>query len=236
MKRIVNFLLVVAVAALAVVSCNKPSATPNKNDQNTEDNNGGQDTEEEVKLAVDGKFGEWKDITPVEGEDGLLLMKAQMTDEKLFFYIEAEVASMENDPVTYANYLDLYFDCNLGGTEKVTYWGGEGEEAGVTYDAIVEIWLMQNGKASMANWFDGGFAGRGKIEDGVYKGEFSLGRADKTRTDKTVFENPLKAKVIYFGAHLKDQYVTVEDGAEQWNGGETIGFAPAQGEDLARIK
>ncbi|MBQ9411412.1 MAG: hypothetical protein IJU21_07375, partial [Bacteroidales bacterium] len=150
MKKTVKFLLVAAIAAFTVVSCNKPNTPANKDNKENNENNEGGDTEEEVKLAVDGKFGEWKDIAPVEGEDGLLLMKTQMTDEKLFFYIEADITTMENDPVSYANYLDIYFDCGAGGTAgKVTYWGGEGEDAGVTYDALVEIWLMQNGKASM---------------------------------------------------------------------------------------
>lgn len=226
MKKIVSFLLIAAVAALVVVSCNKPAATPNKNnDQNKENtNDGGDEPEEDAKLAIDGKFGEWTSIDPVEGGDGLLLMKAQMTEDVMYFYIEADAAALYVDDCSFANYLTLYLDCG-NGAEALTYWGGE---EGCTYEIAFQIWLMQKAKASMANW-DAGFKGRAKIADGVYKGEFCLSRNTEA----------LKSKVIYFGAALTDQYVEYpEDGASEgeWMAGEVIGLCPEQDEDMAKLK
>lgn len=229
MKKVAKFLLVVAVAALAFVSCKKDNAPVNNQnkDNQEQEKDKDKDTEtpvEEVKLAVDGKFGEWAAIDPIEGEDGVLLMKTQITDDKLFFYIEADVNRLYVDDCSFANYLTLYIDCGEG-ANKITYWGGE---EGVTYDVVFQVWLMQKAKPNMANW-DTGFSGKAKIEDGVYKAEFGFSRA----TDQ------LKSKILYFGANLVDQYVEYpEDGASEgaWIAGEDVGFAPAKGEDLARIK
>ncbi|GEM_PF-6884685 len=228
MKTNLSFLFVAAVAAFVSVSCSKPNnptKQDNKDNQEQKDDKGDETpVDEPAKLAVDGKFGEWKDIAPIEGEDGILLMKTQTTDEKLYFYIEADVNSLYVDDCSYANYLTLYIDCG-DGANKISYWGGE---EGATYDVVFQVWLMQKAKANMANW-DTGFSGKAKIEDGVYRGEFCFGRA----TDQ------LKSKVLYFGANLVDQYVEYpEDGASEgaWIAGEDVGFAPAKGEDFARIK
>lgn len=227
MKKTAKFLLVAAVAAFTLVSCNKPATTQKDNKDNQEQKNNGDETEqpaEEVKLAVDGKFGEWADIAPIAGEDGILLMKTQTTDEKLYFYIEADVNSLFVDDCSYANYLTLYIDCG-DSANKISYWGGE---EGATYDVVFQVWLMQKAKATMANW-DTGFAGKAKIEDGVYRGEFCFGRA----TDQ------LKSKVLYFGANLVDQYVEYpEDGASEgaWIAGEDVGFCPEREGDMERIK
>ena len=228
MKKVLSFLFVAAVAAFVLVSCSKPK-TPAKQDKDSKEQDsgkedGGNQDEEEVKLAVDGKFGEWKDIDPVGGDDAILLMKTQMNDQKIYFYIEADVNSLYVDDCSYANYLSIYIDCGEEST-PITYWGGE---EGCTYDVLFQVWLMQKAKANMANW-DTGFSGRAKIEDGVYKGEFCWTRA----TDA------LKSKVLYFGASLTDQYVEYpEDGATEgaWMPGDDIGLAPSKGEDMARIK
>lgn len=230
MKKVFKFFLIAAVAALTVVSCSKPATTNKKEnkdnqEQGNDNNNNGNEDEtpaEEVKLAIDGKFGEWTVVDPVGGEDGVLLTKAIFTDDKLFFYIEADANALLQDNVPYANYLTLYLDCG-GGASTITHWGGE---AGTTYDVTFQIWLMQGGKATMANW-DTGFSGKAKLADGVYKGEFCLGRATES----------LKENVIHYGMLLTDQYVDKdEDGGEIWEAGEDIGLSPEKGEDMAVIK
>ena len=243
MKRIFKFSLVALVAALAIVACTKNTNPEQKDDQKEEqkeeekkdeekkddekkDDDG--QKEEEVKLAVDGKFAEWESIDPVAGDadlNGIILMKTQVTDASLFFYIEADASLLNTEKVPYANYLTLYLDCNGDGAEKITYWGDK-EEGGVTYDKAFQIWLMTNGTGAMANW-DTGFAGKGKIEEGVYKGEFCLGRADDL----------LKSKVMFFGAMVTDQSVEKNaEGGEEWVPGDTIGICPAQEEDMAPVK
>ena len=182
-----------------------------------------------LPFAVDGDFSEWESIAPVAGDadvDGISLMKTHVTDASLFFYIEAATPQMCTENVAFANYLNLYLDCNGDGRlGKVTYWD-DPEGSGVTYDKIFQIWLMTNGAAAMANW-DTGFAGKCKIEDGMYKGEFCLGRDD----------NLLRSKVMYFGAKLTDMYVVMnDDGSEEWKQGNTIGICPAQGKSLSRVK
>jgi hypothetical protein len=229
MKKVLSFLFVAAVAAFVLVSCSKPK-TPAKQDKDSKEQDSGKEDEgkpqdeEPAKLAVDGKFGEWADIAPVEGEDAIILMKAQMDDSKIYFYIEADAQSLCNEDSSYSNYLTIYIDCGSD-SSSITYWGGE---EGCKFDVAFQVWLMQKAKASMANW-DTGFAGRAKIEDGVYRAEFCWSRA----TDM------LKESPLYFGAYLKDQYVEYpEDGASEgaWIDGEDVGFAPAKGEDMARIK
>lgn len=230
MKKIFKFLLMAAVAGIAIVACNKPNTPAKENDKGKDE---GQDQKEEAKLAIDGKFDEWESVTAVAGDAdyGLLLMKAQMDDNKLYFYMEVDAQDMCMEESSYSNYLTLYLDCGKGGSEKISYWGGE---EGCSYDVHFSIWLMQETKANMANW-DKGFAGKAKIVDGIYKAEFCLGR---TSDDEAVAE-ALKAKAIYFGAALTDQYVEhPKEGEEegQWMGGEEIGLAPAMDEDMAPIK
>jgi len=230
MKRIVNFLLVALVASLAIVSCKKstvPASKPSGGDQEGGSGSGQVDPQpEEVKLSVDGKFGEWADITPIVGDEessAILLMKTQTTDAKLYFYIEADAALLETDAYAYANYLTLCLDATGSGSESITYWG---EEGGSAYDLSTSIWLMTNGKAIMASW-DYGFVGKAKIDGGIYKAEFAL-----TRSTHEAFAS----KEIYFGAYLTDQAVEDDGGSEVWLDGETIGYAPALGEEMARIK
>ena len=227
MRKIARILLFVFVMALAVVACKKntvPQKQQETKEENKENNN---EQTEEVKLAVDGKFGEWADVSAVDGDEelsGLLLMKTQVTDSKLFFYIEADAELMDTDAVPYANYLTLCLDCGDAGSEKISYWGGE---TGAAYDMSISIWLMTNGRANMAAW-DYGFTGKGKIDGGIYKGEFSLNRSSDER---------LKSKSIYYGAYLTNQTVEKDDeGNEVWLEGITIGVAPAQGEDMAKVK
>ena len=229
MKKVLSLLFVATVAAFVIVSCTK-AKTPAKQDKDSKEQDSGKDDggktddEGEVKLAVDGKFGEWKDIEAIEGEDAILLVKTQMTEEKIYFYVEADVNSIYVDDCSYANYMSIYIDCGDGAT-PISYWGGD---EGSAYDVLFQVWLMQKAQAKMANW-DTGFAGKAKIEDGVYKCEFCFGRA----TDQ------LKSKVLYFGISLTDQYVEYpEDGASegQWMAGEDIGLAPAKDEEMVRIK
>ena len=128
MKKVLSFLFVAAVAAFVLVSCSKPK-TPAKQDKDSKEQDsgkedGGNQDEEEVKLAVDGKFGEWKDIDPVGGDDAILLMKTQMNDQKIYFYIEADVNSLYVDDCSYANYLSIYIDCGEGAT-PINYWVGD---------------------------------------------------------------------------------------------------------------
>ena len=131
---------------------------------------------------------------------------------------------MDTDAVPYANYLTLCLDCGDTGSEKISYWGGE---TGAAYDLSISIWLMTNGRANMAAW-DYGFTGKGKIDGGIYKGEFSLNRSS---------DELLKSKSIYYGAYLTNQTVEKDDeGNELWLDGDTIGVAPAQGEDMAKVK
>ena len=182
-----------------------------------------------LPFAVDGDFSEWDSIAPVAGDaelKGISIMKSHATDASLFFYIEADASLLNTEKVPFANYLTLYLDCNGDGEAgKVTYWD-DPEGSGVTYDKTFQIWLMTNGTGAMANW-DNGFAGKGKIEEGVYKGEFCLGRAD----------NLLKSKVMYFGAMVTDQSVEKNsEGGEEWVPGDTIGICPAQGKSLSRVK
>lgn len=227
MKKITKFLFVAALAALTVVSCGKkdPEPKPNENNEENQDPKPNENEEEEVKLAIDGKFAEWADVKTIEGSDGLLLMKTQVTDTDLYFYMEVDAEQMITDKVPYANYLSLYFDCEGEGTGNVSYWG---DEAGSNYDVLEQIWLMQNGNVSLANWSLTGLKGKGKIDGGVCKLEFSFSRSSS--------EGLFKAKNIYFGAGLTSQYVEKEEGNEVWIEGETIGLCPAKGEDMAKVK
>lgn len=220
MKKIAKFMFVAAVAAFALVSCEDKNPVPNKED-NKEENK--EEPKEEAKLAVDGKFDEWANITPVEGQDAILFTKTQVDDKKLYFYIEADASLLETDNVPFANYLHLCLDCGGDGTEKLAYWGGE---EGCTYDAMYQIWLMTNGTASMANW-DAGFAGKAKLDNGIYKCEISI-----DRSANELFSN----KIIYYGIYVTDQTVETEDGQEVWLGGDLSGMSPVQGEEMAKVK
>ena len=226
-------MLVAFVASLAFVSCDKkdqPQKEKEKEKEEQKEEEGNKEQEgtqepeqEEVKLAIDGKFGEWADIEAVEGDgDLLLLTKSQSDVNKLYFYLEADAALMENGKYAYANYLDLYIYCGEGSAGSVSYWGGE---SGSSYDALYEIWLMQKGAASLANW-DTGFAGKGKIEDGVYKAEISI-----ARTANDLFKN----KGIQYGLHLSDKYCDTSSGEEVWVDGELSSLAPVEGEVMATM-
>lgn len=238
MKRIAKFLLMAAVAGLAIVACNKPnSPSKNENKDQGQDQDKGQNDPGEPKLAIDGNFDEWESVATVAGDSdySLILMKAQMDDSKLYFYLEADASDMYMEDSSYSNYLTLYLDCNQDGAEKVSYWGGE---EGFAYDVTFQIWLMVDAKAKMANWWSGGFSGKAKIVDGIYKAEFSLGRSSKNQDDAAIAE-ALKSKAIYFGAVLTDQYVEhPEPGQDEgaWQDGEEIGFAPALEEEPAPIR
>lgn len=228
MKKIAKLFLLAAVAAFALVSC-KGKDNPVKPDDKQENpsggdqNGGGEKQEEEIKLAIDGKFGEWDAIAPVEGENVILLTKTQTDENKLYFYIEADAEEMETDNIAYANYLHLYFDCGGDGAESVSYWGGE---TGSTYDIMYEIWLMTGGNATISQWYSGVVA-RAKISDGVYRAEISI-----ERSSNELFAS----KIIYYGAALTDTYVDTSEGGETWLGGDLIGLCPAQGEDMAKFK
>lgn len=228
MKRIVKFTLVALVAALSVLACKKNTVPEKTQDTTQDDKKQNEEVVEEIKLAVDGKFTEWSEIAAIKADEdvpGILVMKTQMNDSKLYFYIEVDAAMLDVDDAEYANYLTICFDCGGDGAEKITYWGGD---AGAAYDFNVSIWLMQKGKANMACWWDGGtVTGKGKLADGIYRAEFSFPRTDK---------NLLKSKEIYFGAYLTNQTVVKEEGEEQWLDGETIGICPAKGEDMAKVK
>lgn len=222
MKKIAKFMFVAAVAAIALVSCKDNNPVPNKENENKENENN-QGKQEEAKLAVDGKFDEWTDITPVEGQDAILLTKTQVDDKKLYFYVEADASLLETDKVPFANYLHLCLDCGGDGTEKISYWGGE---EGSSYDAMYQIWLMTNGTAAMANW-DTGFSGKAKLDNGIYKCEISI-----DRSANELFSN----KIIYYGIYVTDQTVETEDGQEVWLGGDLSGLSPIQGEEMAKVK
>lgn len=225
-------MLVAFVASLAFVSCDKkdqPQKEKEKEKEEQKEEEGNKEQEgtqepeqEEVKLAIDGKFGEWADIEAVEGDGAILLTKAQADANKLYFYLEADLALMENEKFAFANYLHLYISCTPDATESVSYWGGEG---GSTYDVVYQIWLMQNGAATLANW-DTGFAGKGKIEDGVYKAEIAYPRSAN---------EAFKAKVVQYGLYLTDAFCDTSSGSEEWGGGEYIGQAPVEGEDMASV-
>lgn len=220
-------MLVTSIAALAFASCAK-NDQPQKEDQKEQEGKeegkeeGNKEQEEEVKLAVDGKFAEWADIAAVEGQDALLLSKTQSDANKLYFYLEADLALLNNENVGYANYLSIYLDCNGDGAGTAPYWGGE---EGSSYDVVYQIWLMTKGAASLSNW-DTGFAGKGKIENGVYKAEISF-----PRSANELF----KSKTIHYGMHLTDQYVDTSGGGEDWIVGELDSFSPVEGEDMAKM-
>ena len=225
MKRVFKFMLVAAVASLALVSCkknNQPNKEKEKENEEQEDPNKEKEVDEAIVLAVDGKFGEWADIAGVEGEDAILLTKAQADDKKLYFYVEADVALLETEKFAYANYLHIYIDCGEG-TESTSNWGGE---EGCTYDALFEIWLMQGGVAKVAQWY-AGVSGISKIDNGVLKAEFGIDRSSNEL---------FKSKTIWYGISLTDTFCDTSSGAEEWGGGELIGIAPAQGEEMAKLK
>ena len=232
MRSVFKFMLVAFVASLAFVSCDKkdqPQKEKEKEKEEQKEEEGNKEQEgtqepeqEEVKLAIDGKFGEWADIEAVEGDGAILLTKAQADAKKLYFYLEADLAEMVNEKHDFANKLYLCLDCG-GGANSIGYWGGE---EGCSYDAMYEIWLMTNGGTTMANW-DTGFAGKAKIEDGVYKAEIAY-----PRSANEAFE----AKTIWYGIYVTD---TICDGSypdEVYGGGDLIGLAPAEGEDMAKMK
>jgi len=225
MKRVFKFMLVAAVASLALVSCkknNQPNKEKEKENEEQEDPNKEKEVDEAIVLAVDGKFGEWASIAAVEGEDAILLTKAQADDKKLYFYVEADVALLETEKFAYANYLHIYIDCGEG-TESTSNWGGE---EGCTYDALFEIWLMQGGVAKVAQWY-AGVSGISKIDNGVLKAEFGIDRSSNEL---------FKSKTIWYGISLTDTFCDTSSGAEEWGGGELIGIAPAQGEEMAKLK
>lgn len=226
MKKIARILFVAAIASVALVSCKKdqkPAKDNNQEQNQDQDQNQGQD-QEEVKLAIDGKFGEWASISPVEGQDAILLTKTQVTEKKLYFYMEADTADLLTDKYAFANYLHLYLDCGGDTAEGVSYWGGE---TGASYDIVSEIWLMQNGAANTTSFSGYGFSGKAKIENGIFKIEFSL-----DRSSNELLEN----NILYYGMALTDTYCDTSSGSEQWLGGELTGLAPAQDSDMAKVK
>lgn len=225
MKRVFKFMLVAAVASLALVACKKDNNPNNKEKEKEEqkdDPEKEKEPEEEVKLAVDGKFDEWASVAAVEGEDAILCTKTQTDDKKLYFYVEADVALLETEKFAFANYLHIYIDCGEG-TESTSNWGGE---EGCTYDALFEIWLMQGGVAKVAQWYTG-VSGISKIDNGVLKAEFGIDRSSNEL---------FKSKTIWYGISLTDAFCDTSSGAEEWGGGELIGIAPAQGEEMAKLK
>lgn len=223
MRKVFYFMLAAFIASFAFVSCNKNEEPKKEEEEQKEQEEEKNKEEEEVKLAIDGKFGEWASVAAVEGQDAIILTKAQADDKNLYFYLEADLASMETEKISFANYLTLVLDCSGDGAESLTYWGGE---TGCTYDVSFQIWLMTNGGATMANW-DDGFTGKGKIENGVYKAEFSY-----SRSANELF----KSKTIWYGMYVTDAFCDNSSGSEEWGGGELIGLAPAEGEDLAKVK
>ena len=226
MRKVFKFMLVAAVASLAFVSCKKdnPNKEKEKEEQKEEQKEEEQKEEEEVKLAIDGKFGEWAAIAPVEGDGAILLTKAQADDKKLYFYVEIDAALMVNEKFAYTDYLHLYLDCGGEGTSgSVTYWGGEN---GSLYDALYEIWLMLNGVPGTPGW-DSNLTAKAKIEDGVYKSEFSI-----LRSANDLFVS----KTIWYGMTLTDTFCDTSSGSEEWGGGEVVGMAPAEGGDMAKVK
>lgn len=220
MKKIAKFMYVAAVAAFAVIACSKPAPKPDPQPEPEPE----PEPTEEVKLAIDGKFDEWKDVAEVAGAGAIICTKTQSDDKKLYFYVEASANDINTDNVPFANYLHLYLDCGEE-TETIGYWGNE--ESPATFDISLSIWLMTNGTSAMANW-DAGFAGRGKLADGLYQAEFSLDRSSNTL---------LTNKMIYYGMYLTDQYVEMVDGQESWQGGEGIGSSPYadEGEPMAKV-
>jgi hypothetical protein len=226
MKKIAKLMFVAAVAAFTFISCEEkdnPTPKDKENKENNEGENGGTQQQEEVKLAIDGKFDEWKDIAPVTGQDVILLSKTQVDDNKLYFYFEADASAMETDKVAYANYLHLYLECGGDGAGTVSYWGGE---SGAAYDVLYEIWLMTNGNASVTHWYTG-VNGKSKIVDGIYKAEISI-----DRTANELFSG----KILYYGIAITDTYVDTSEGSELWLGGDLSGLSPEQGEEMAKVK
>lgn len=222
MKKIAKFMFIAVVAVFAVVSCGKnasPTPDPTPDPQPEPE----PEPAVEVKLAIDGKFDEWKDITPVAGEGAILFSKTQVDENKLYFYFEADMALLEAESYAYANYLHLCLDCNGEGAESTTYWGGE---EGATYDVLYQIWLMQSGQARMAQWYDG-VSTAAKIENGVYKAELSIARS----------ANELfSGNIMFYGIYVTDQACDTSSGSEEWLPGDMVGIAPAEGEDMAKLK
>lgn len=228
MRKIFKFMLVASVCcSIAFVSCKKDESKKEdqkeqEDDKDKDKDKQGGDTEEPATLAIDGKFGEWADIAPVEGSDGILLTKSQSDDDKLYFYAEIDVESMVKE-FAYSDYMHLYLDCGGDGANSVSYWGGE---SGSAYDALYEFWLVLNGVPGTPNW-DANLSAKAKIENGVYKTEFSILRA----------ANELfSSKTIKYGMALTDTFCDTSSGSEEWGGGELVGLAPAQDEDMAKVK
>lgn len=224
MKKIAKFMFIAVVAAFAVVSCGKnasPTPDPTPDPQPEPE----PEPAVEVKLAIDGKFDEWKDVAEVPGAGAIICSKTQSDDQKIYFYLEVAADEMNTENVPFANYLSLYLDCG----EELTptdHWGDEEDPA--TYDILLQIWLMTNGSATMANW-DAGFVGKAKISDGLYKAEFSLARSSNEL---------LQSKMIKYGMFLTDQTVEKDaSGEEVWMPGEDIGSSPYadEGDDMAKV-
>ena len=224
MRKIAKFMFVAAVAAFAMVSCGK-NASPTPDPQPDPQPEPEPEPAVEVKLAVDGKFDEWKDVAEVPGAGAIICTKTQSDDQKIYFYLEVAAAEINTENVPFANYLSLYLNCGED-TNPVDYWGDEEEPA--TYDILLQIWLMTNGNANMANW-DTGFVGKAKISEGLYKAEFSLARSSNEL---------LQSKMIYYGMYLTDQTVEKDEtGAEVWMPGEEVGSSPYanDGADMAKV-
>ena len=173
-------------------------------------------------IKIDGDFSDWDSMEAIAGDSELSairLMKARMDNSKLFFYIEADAQQLMLDKVAYANYLTLYIYCNnAGGDWGQTYeWGNTSQR----YQQFFQVWLMQYGKPTMANW-NNGFAGRAVLNDGVYKAEFCFSTDELPRDENGDLG-------ICFGAHLTDQYVAMEtDGSEYWSDAVKIGYCPSR--------
>lgn len=230
MKKIAKFMYVAAIAAFAVLACSKPTTKPDPQPDPEPD----PEPTEEVKLAIDGKFDEWEDVAEVAGADAIIVSKTQSTDKKIYFYLEVAVAEMNTENVAFANYLSLYLDCGEE-TESIAYWGEEAEPA--KYDILVQIWLMQNGKADMANWAPG-FAGKAKIVDGVFKAEFSLDRSNSKYVGDYEAFSHLNSKMIYYGMYLTDQIVINTAEGEDWTQPyDYIGSSPYanEGAEMAKV-
>lgn len=158
MKKVFMILGASLLAALVVVSCNKPATNNNNNEQKPDNNNetpdpnkpgGGEKEEFSLDVAIDGDFSEWDKLTDetADGEyylydentdaenNGVLRVKFTSDEDYIYMYTEL---LFENIALSDAEKGAIGFgDCNNGyenhgaiGTHGalIIYVGGDGDD------------------------------------------------------------------------------------------------------------
>jgi hypothetical protein len=163
MKKVFMILGVCLMAALAVVSCNKPANNNKPSDKEQEGEKEGEkegEGEFSMEVAIDGDFSEWDTLTGDTADganyvveengstelDGVLRVKA--TSDKDFLYIYAEVMydyifEADGGPFELGNSNDGFHPSHPGSPGPLWVWvdaDGDASGAVATADEVEALW------------------------------------------------------------------------------------------------